>query len=78
MVDGDGVGRGGDQADAGRDLRGERAGEDQHEHPESEHFHRQTTNGHPFRRDLERLGSGYSFSALVSAGTISNRSPTMP
>ena len=75
-------GRGGNQADARRDLRREGADEDEEQQPEDERCHRRSTqrsqrSQRPSRwRPCVLMSS--VFSASIIAGTISNRSPTMP
>ena len=62
VLDRERVGRGGDQLDAPRHLRSKRADEREQENPED-------NSGHAI---------AYCFTASMMAGTISNRSPTMP
>ncbi len=74
VIEGKRVGSGRDQADACRDLRGKRPDEDDDEQPEQQRCHGHTNHG--ARGRLSRLIN--SSRRAVSAGTISNRSPTMP
>ena len=86
VVEGKGVGRGGDQPDARRHLRRERADERDEQQPEDERFH--TTINAETAETAEKAFlcalcelcvHVVTLSApSIIAGTISNRSPTMP
>ena len=88
VLDREVVRRGGDQADARRDLRGERTGKGEDEEPEDEVATSTSTAEIAGARrkvshDLRVLGASavetfHAFSAAIIAGTISKRSPTMP
>ena len=92
-IEREGIRGGRDQADARRDLRGEDADEDDDEQPEDERGHdddqrrdaddRREQPGAALcrlrrARRARRVHATHAFSAATMAGTISNRSPTIP
>ena len=84
VVEGERVGRRGDQPDARRHLRRERADERDDEQPRDDGGHdvnaetASTQSSNASAQRARRVTVVTTFSASISAGTISNRSPTMP